>query len=83
MSYHMTEREEQQSARIAELERELAEAKRIANNALYFADNSDYRSAFWDICETLGMKDDEIGNEYMDDESTPATAPEGGGGNST
>lgn len=32
---------------------DLEEVFRIANNALYFADNSDYATALWEILEEL------------------------------
>jgi hypothetical protein len=38
----------------------------IANNAIYFDDNSDYRSALWDICSKLGMADDDIGAKFIE-----------------
>lgn len=43
----------------------LGSCREIANNAIYFADNSDYRSALWDICSLLGMSDDNIGDKFI------------------
>jgi hypothetical protein len=44
------------------------EAAKIANNAIYFNDNSDYRSALFDICKTLcaDLKDSYIGKNYIE-----------------
>jgi len=44
----------------------LAEIRRIANNVIYFDDNSDYSGALWDICRKCGMADDDIGQRYIE-----------------
>lgn len=43
-------------------------AFKIANNAIYFNDNSDYETALWDICNTLNpeLNEDEIGQNYLE-----------------
>jgi len=45
---------------------EVEEAKAIANNAIYFDDKSDYRSALLEICHILGMDYDNIGVEFIE-----------------
>jgi hypothetical protein len=40
---------------------------RVANNALYFDDNSDYGSALWEVCELLGMDKDAIGADFIEE----------------
>jgi hypothetical protein len=65
--------------RLEELRKELAESEsmvqmndqlktaiKIANNALYFNDSSDYKSALYDICLTCGMEEDAIGEKYIE-----------------
>ncbi len=44
----------------------LDECQRIANNAIFFDDKSDYRSALLEICVTCGMDVDEIGIKYIE-----------------
>ena len=44
----------------------LDECQRIANNAIFFDDKSDYRSALLEICVTCGMDVDEIGSKYIE-----------------
>jgi len=44
----------------------LGSVTEIANNAIYFDDNSDYRSALWDICSELGMADNDIGAKFIE-----------------
>ena len=44
----------------------LGSVTEIANNAIYFDDNSDYRSALWDICSKLGMADNDIGAKFIE-----------------
>ena len=34
----------------------IEEVFKLANNALYFGDNSDYRTALWDIMKVLNPK---------------------------
>lgn len=46
--------------------------KVIANNAIYFNDSSKYISALIDICEACGMKEDDIGKEYIEPVDIPA-----------
>lgn len=45
-------------------------AFKIANNAIYFDDNSDYRSALWEICKVLSPKidEEEIGSKYYEED---------------
>jgi len=43
--------------------------KAIANNAIYFADNSDYWGSLWTVCNYLGMGIDDIGTVYMEDKA--------------
>lgn len=40
----------------------------IANNSIYFNDRSDYKSALWEICETLNSEKLEIGEKYIETE---------------
>ena len=42
----------------------------IANNALYFNDNSDYQTALYQVCSTLRpeLDDEEIGVDYINKE---------------
>ncbi|CEH34739.1 hypothetical protein [Romboutsia lituseburensis] len=42
----------------------------VANNAIYFADRSDYKSALYEVCKTLNPKiDDElIGSKYIEED---------------
>lgn len=42
----------------------------IANNAIYFNDNSDYLTAPYEICKVLNPQVDteQIGNSFIDDE---------------
>ncbi|WP_337527366.1 hypothetical protein [Zhenhengia sp.] len=42
----------------------------IANNAIYFNDNSDYLTALYEICKVLNPQVDteQIGNSFIDDE---------------
>ena len=44
----------------------LGSVTEIANNAIYFDDNSNYRSALWDICSKLGMADNDIGAKFIE-----------------
>lgn len=43
----------------------------IANNAIYFADRSDYLSALYDVCKVLNPDFDieKIGSKYIDEEN--------------
>lgn len=43
----------------------------IANNAIYFNDNSDYLSALHEICTVLNpqVNLEQIGNSFIDDEN--------------
>lgn len=43
----------------------------IANNAIYFNDNSDYLSALYQVCTMLNpqIDEEEIGNIYIDEEN--------------
>jgi len=41
--------------------------KAIANNAIYFDDSSDYRSALYDICKELQMCDGDIGVSFIEE----------------
>lgn len=44
----------------------LEEAYTIANNAIYFDDNSDYETALYEVCMALyPEKVDEIGKRYI------------------
>ena len=47
-----------------------ADMTRVANNVIYFDDNSDYRSALLEVCKLGGMDIDDIGVRYIgaDDE---------------
>ena len=45
----------------------IAKMQRIANNAIYFGDNSDYRTALYEICAESGMEEDTIGEEFKDE----------------
>ena len=42
----------------------------IANNAIYFDDNSDYLTALFEICRALkpDINEEEIGKTYMDED---------------
>lgn len=52
------------------MESKLERAFRIANNAIYFDDNSDYCSALWDICMILKpqLSESEIGQVYIEED---------------
>ena len=41
----------------------------VANNTIYFDDNSDYLTALWDICHLLNpsLSDNEIGSKYIEE----------------
>lgn len=51
------------------MEDKLEKAFRIANNAIYFDDNSDYGTALWEICMILKpeLGEDEIGQDYIEE----------------
>lgn len=42
----------------------------VANNAIYFADRSDYKSALYEVCKTLNptMDDKLIGSKYIEED---------------
>lgn len=46
----------------------VSEAFKIANNAIYFNDRSDYLSALYDVCRTLKPNEDveKIGIKYLE-----------------
>jgi hypothetical protein len=45
----------------------LKEVYAIANNAIYFDDNSDYASALWEICNKIKPEENEnIGQKYIE-----------------
>lgn len=52
---------------IPEIEKLKAEIIKIANNALYFDDSSDYSCALHMICRECGMNIDVIGEKYIPD----------------
>lgn len=42
---------------------------KIANNALYFNDSHDFRSALWDVCKEAKPEcENEIGKRYIDED---------------
>lgn len=43
------------------MKQQIAEAKRIANNAIYLNDSSDFVSSLCRVCNLLGMEVDKIG----------------------
>jgi hypothetical protein len=43
------------------------EVRRIANNAIYFNDGSDYEGRLLDICRKCGMTEESIGESYMEE----------------
>lgn len=49
-------------------EDKIKRAFKIANNAIYFNDNSDYETALWDICTILKpeLSEDKIGQKYLE-----------------
>lgn len=50
-----------------DMKEKLEEAYRIANNALYFDDNSDYQTALWEILMTINPDlDTEEKLEYIE-----------------
>ena len=51
-----------------ELEDKLNKIFRIANNVIYFDDNSDYKTALYEICDVIKPDDETVGNEYIEDE---------------
>lgn len=53
--------------RLASIAEKAEIARKEANNVIYFDDNSDYRRSLWEICKILGMDDEEIGMEYLED----------------
>lgn len=44
----------------------IQKALATANNALFFNDSSNYRTALWDICLACGMDEISIGAEYIE-----------------
>ncbi len=46
----------------------VVEAFKIANNAIYFNDNSDYLTALYGVCKALcpDIEDEAIGSLYID-----------------
>lgn len=40
----------------------------IANNAIYFDDNSDYYTALYEIAELLNLNGEDIGDRYIEEE---------------
>ena len=42
---------------------------RIANNALYFADNSDYGEALYEICVLVSKDTDYNASSYIEEEN--------------
>ena len=44
----------------------VAELVRVANNAIYFDDSSDFKSALWEICQLGGIDMDAIGAEFIE-----------------
>jgi hypothetical protein len=56
-------------ALVPRLEEQIRKAKAIANNALYFNDNSDYQTALYQVCEALGMDpEEEAGKDYIEED---------------
>lgn len=49
----MTDKVDKKDQLIDELTNRLIEIGRVANNALYFQDSSDYNSALWKILKTV------------------------------
>ena len=47
----------------------MKKAFRIANNALYFDDDSDYGTALYEVCAALNpiLSNDEIGEDYIEE----------------
>lgn len=41
----------------------------VANNAIYFSDSSDYRSALYEVCKALNpeISDELIGSKYIEE----------------
>lgn len=42
----------------------------VANNAIYFADRSDYKTALYEVCKTLNpnIDDELIGSKYIEED---------------
>ena len=38
----------------------------IANNAIYFQDNSDYLTALYEICAVINPDDENIGQKFIE-----------------
>jgi hypothetical protein len=39
----------------------------IANNAIYFRDDSDYLTALYEICNVIKPDEDSIGDQFIED----------------
>lgn len=46
--------------------KQLDEIFKIANNVIYFNDNSDYLTALYEICGIIKPDDETVGNEYIE-----------------
>lgn len=49
------------------MEDKIKKAFAIANNAIYFDDNSDYYTALFEIAELLNLENEEIGEKYIEE----------------
>lgn len=56
--------------KLQRLDNQLEKAFAIANNVIYFNDNSDYETALYEMCAALkpDMKDENIGKEYIEED---------------
>lgn len=52
------------------MKNKIERAYAVANNAIYFDDNSDYRTALYEVCKILNPDtgDDLIGSRYIEEE---------------
>lgn len=53
--------------RLANIGEKAESARKQVNNAIYFDGNSDYVPFLREICKILGMDDEKIGKEYLED----------------
>lgn len=47
-------------------EEKLNKIFKIANNAIYFDDNSDYKTALYEICNVIKPNDETIGEGFIE-----------------
>jgi len=50
------------------LVRKIEKAAKTANNVIRLDDSSDCWSALWEVCRTLGIPEDEIGEKFLEED---------------